>query len=42
MREDPGPRAYLERALAISKFEPGNMKWLKHFCRRRTEAKRDA
>ena|SRR5215469_5395640 len=23
MREDPGPRRYLERALAIAKFEPG-------------------
>jgi hypothetical protein len=23
MREDPGPRPYLERALAIARFEPG-------------------
>jgi hypothetical protein len=23
MREDPGPRPYLERALAIATFEPG-------------------
>jgi quinol monooxygenase YgiN len=23
MREDPGPRSYFERALAIAKFEPG-------------------
>ncbi len=23
MRQDPGPRSYLQRALAIARFEPG-------------------
>lgn len=42
MWEDPGPRAYLERALAISKFEPGIYEVAQTFLPETHRGQRDA
>lgn len=42
MREDPAPRSYFERALAISKFEPGMYEVVQSFLPTTHGGQRDA
>ena len=42
MREDPGPRPYLERALAIATFEPGMYQVVRTFLPTGARGQRDS